>query len=302
MISWNIYKNGCYETSCSIIDDLIDVIDEVYRLDNKILFRGHSKHEEYKLISTIDRSFKNFSKNIEHIQHVEKPTRTEYINLHLSEFRKKIRGKVDSDIFFENDEMTWSLGQHYGLNTPYLDWTEVPYIAAFFCANSNPDIDGCIYALDVNQINKMNEESRYNDNLYYFINDKKQKDFELNIIQPMTNFNTRLNAQNGCFTQTPNGISIDDWINTFENFKEEKVLRKIIIKAELKYPLINFLEKANLNYSTIYPDLQGISMYCNERLRKVEKDTKSKLELDSLMINLKDLDKKVRYFTKKGNK
>ena len=146
------------------------------------------------------------------------------------------------------------------------------------------------------RIEDMNEEAEYNDELRKRINDRSIKNYKIQFIQPITNFNTRLNAQNGSFTLTPKGISIDDWISTFEDFKNKKVLKKIIIKAELKEELLDFLETVNINYSTIYPDLQGISMYCNHRLKISESNIKSNLMLKNLYKQVKELDKRVKEF------
>ncbi|MCH8284296.1 MAG: FRG domain-containing protein, partial [Chloroflexi bacterium] len=40
-----------------------------------------------------------------------------------------LRGASPSGL---NDDQWWALGRHYGLVTPIRDWTEKPYIAAFF--------------------------------------------------------------------------------------------------------------------------------------------------------------------------
>ncbi|MBR3812991.1 MAG: FRG domain-containing protein [Spirochaetaceae bacterium] len=283
MAEWESYKNGCFQTTCKSLEEFIEIINDVYRLNNSILFRGHSKEKEYELISSIDRRYKSFSKELEDEPLPCSVDRTKYLNMHLTEFRKKIRGKVDSEIYFTDDERAWTLGQHYGLYTPYLDWTETPYIAAFFCALNNQEIDGCIYALNISFINELNKKANDNKTLKNRISNLPNTDYTLRKIQPMTNFNTRLNVQNGCFTLTPNGISIDDWIDCFESFKDKYVLRKIIIKADLKSELLIFLEKVNINYSTVYPDLEGISKYCNTKLETIEKDAKAKI-LANLMI------------------
>lgn len=299
MAEWVKYKNGCYQTSCSTLNEFIKAINEVYKSDNKILFRGHSNQEKYELISKLDRNYKLFYATIKSLKMEEElptVTRDVFIEDQLAEFRKRIRGKVESDVFFNDDILAWALGQHYGLDTPYLDWTETPFIATFFSVIDNFDIDGCVYALDMYRIEDMNEEAESNEELKKTINDRSIKNYNIQFIQPITNFNTRLNAQNGSFTLTPKGISIDDWISTFEDFKNKKVLKKIIIKAELKEDLLDFLEKANINYSTIYPDLQGISMYCNHRLKIYENNIKSNLMIKNLFKQVKELDKRVKEF------
>ena len=297
MAQWEKYKDGCYKITCQTLNEFIKAVNEVYKSDNKVLFRGHSNQEKYELISRLDRNFKTFSETIKKLNmHDELPsvTRDVFIEDQLAQFRKRIRGKVETEDFFNNDILAWALGQHYGLDTPYLDWTETPYIATFFSVIDNFLTDGCVYALDVYKIEDMNQEAETNDNLRTIINDRTFSNYQIQIIQPMTNFNTRLNAQNGCFTLTPKGISIDDWISTFEDYKNKKVLRKIIIKADLKDQLLDFLETANINYSTIYPDLQGISMYCNHRLRVSENNVKSNLLMQDLFKQVKELDKRVQ--------
>ena len=262
MPEWEKYKNGCYKTLCLTLGDFTKAVKEVYKSDNKILFRGHSKSEEYKLISKIDRNYESFITKVKKtgMSDVHRITRNSFIENQLFEFRKKIRGKVDSERYFEDDELAWSLGQHYGLDTPYLDWTETPYIATFFSVITNAETDGCIYALDLSKIDEMNKKALCNETLKSFINNKAIEDYAINVIQPMTNFITRLNAQNGCFTVAPDGLSIDDWISCFEKYKDRKVLRKIVIQGSIKKELLDFLETVNINYSTIYPDLQGIRL------------------------------------------
>lgn len=261
MAEWEMYKNGCYSKKCESLDDLIETIELCYSFDSKKLFRGHSNEKDYKLISTLDREYDKIDKFIEGGELTI--SRESFIEDALQLFRKRIRGKVNSDVYFTDNEKAWALGQHYGLNTPYLDWTELPYVAAFFCVVSKQDKDGCIYALDIVKINELNTNANNNENLKELLKDYKKTNFEIDIKEPMTNFNTRLNTQNGCFTVTPNGIAIDDWINCFEDSKEEEVLQKIIIPKELKSKIFDFLRKANINYSTIYPDLEGVCKYCN---------------------------------------
>lgn len=263
------YNNGCFEIKCNKIEDLISVFNYTYDLRMKKYYRGHSKSEEYKLISSIDREYIKHKHTLKEAGFTV--SRDTFIHDHLNQFRKKIRGKVDSEDYFTNEQKAWSLGQHYGLLTPFLDWTESPYIAAFFAAINNIEHDGCVYVLDYENIKLMNNESTSNKNLIDLINNPNCDNYNLNIIEPMTNSISRLNAQNGCFTTTPNGIPIDTWIRTFEKYKDEHVLIKIIIPKKIKQYVIYFLHQTNIDYSTIYPDISGICKYCNLNLQIIEK-------------------------------
>ena len=162
------------------------------------------------------------------------------------------------------------------------------YIATFFSVITNAETDGCIYALDLSKIDEMNKKALCNETLKSFINNKAIEDYAINVIQPMTNFITRLNAQNGCFTVAPDGLSIDDWISCFEKYKDRKVLRKIVIQGSIKKELLDFLETVNINYSTIYPDLQGISLHCNYKLSVFEDNAKSNLMMQKLFEKSKN--------------
>jgi hypothetical protein len=41
------------------------------------------------------------------------------------------------------------LMQHYKAPTRLLDWSYSPYLAAYFACSSNPNIDGAIWALNM---------------------------------------------------------------------------------------------------------------------------------------------------------
>lgn len=263
------YKNGCFQTTCETIDEVFEAINDVCDPLNKKLFRGHSNEASYKLISTIDRTIDQLEKTFPGKEY----KRDIFIKNHLDEFRLRIRGKVDSDTFFDNDIDAWALGQHYGLNTPYLDWTYTPYFAVFFCCISkrNLEKDGCIYALDYNEIKSMNDVVDSNSILKSKYPDKDNEFLKCKKIEVLNNRNTRLITQNGLFTEMPYNISLDDWIESFQHFQKRQVLSKIIIKADIKEELLEFLDKANINYSTVYPDLFGTCTYCNELLET--KDT-----------------------------
>src|SRR5262249_27131955 len=49
----------------------------------------------------------------------------------LSRFRTRADGIPGYDRDASDDEV-WALGRHYGLLPPLLDWSESPYVAAFF--------------------------------------------------------------------------------------------------------------------------------------------------------------------------
>jgi len=85
---------------------------------NRYLFRGVSS-EDYQLVSSFDRVFG------------PRPDPHRMFAALLAAFREECEGQVASEIL--DDELkTLALGQHHGLPTRLLDWTESPYVAAFF--------------------------------------------------------------------------------------------------------------------------------------------------------------------------
>jgi len=95
-------------------------------------------------------------------------------------------------------------GQHYGLSTPYLDFSKLPYVSMFFACSSESDKDGNFFILN---IDKFLEEF-----VIYFLNLEKVK----SIINKSENFYVK--------------EYIDD-IKIINNLKEKLKNNKSIIKA-----------------------------------------------------------------------
>lgn len=86
------------------------------------VFRGHGD-SQWKLEPTIDR----------YIKGPNSPKRAEI----LEAFKFSTRGRRGSHPPAMNEENDWwALGQHHGLLTPLLDWTESPFVALFFAVDS----------------------------------------------------------------------------------------------------------------------------------------------------------------------
>jgi hypothetical protein len=91
--------------------------DEPFGRDH-YLFRGLPDYE-FELVSSFDRLF---------------PTtqdRQRLFTAMLDAFREELIGQVDEEVL-EDELKTLALGQHHGLPTRLLDWSESPYVAAFF--------------------------------------------------------------------------------------------------------------------------------------------------------------------------
>lgn len=256
------YKNGCYREEVETVESLIDIFNDLRDTGNEYLFRGHA-NKNWKLLSSLDREYYRFGRDSETGFY-----RNDYVAAHLKNFREKLRGKVSTDEYFNDDVLAWTYGQHYGLKTPYLDWTYVPFFAAFFSLDyQNSNEDGCIYVFNKTKKSLLNKLAQNSDRLDSSLDYDCER--ELKLIDPLTNLNERLIAQRGCFTLTPEGIDLETWIDSIVS-GEEKILLKLIICKKMKKELKQFLEDVNINSLTLFPDVYGIANICNEQCKDVK--------------------------------
>lgn len=167
----------------------------------------------------------------------------------------------------------WALGQHYGLATPLLDWTYSPFVAAFFAFSSDVPLDGdqvayrVVWALDRARVELRSDAIRRK----YKIDcpESKVRPPIIEFIDPDMDSNARLISQRGLFSRSPIGIQapndIAKWVPKYFANKSEPVLVKIQIPnhAPTRDDFLRDLNRMNINPLTLFPDLEGSSMYAN---------------------------------------
>jgi len=192
----------------------------------------------------------------------------------LKIFKKQLRGKgVIPTIDPSSDDELLALGQHYGLPTPLLDWSESFYIALFFAYAdefSNDCENVAIWGIQT-----------YITNIFKNFNEKSALDTgsepypELKLIDPFTEFNDRLLSQTGVFVKKTSGLNIVDIVNNYcKGNSSAPVLSKITMPSSEREVVLNNLDAMNINWSTIYPGFEGAAKNAKLQLqmlnRKVE--------------------------------
>jgi hypothetical protein len=216
--------------------------------------RLYNKMPEKELIY-LTRFFKSFANPIGdgiHGKHIER------FKYYAKNYANLDRAYLD----ISNVEHWWALGQHHGLSTPLLDWTESPYIAAFFAFAecSKDDNDGDIVIWQIFDANSL-QQTRVNKKLYGVSP-------QLYVFKPET-VSPRVIAQRSWFTFNNAFVDMETWLQFVNSINNEfslhgRSLNKFIIPRKDRKKALQFLhDKMNINYMTLFPDIHGASMHAN---------------------------------------
>lgn len=244
--------NGILEVTLSSWKYFADYINNEMLEHVAYVYRGHA-NSTWKLEPTLDRVIKD-------------PASTQRED-HLTRFKFETRGRRGSNPpLIENENDWWALGQHHGLNTPLLDWTESPFVALFFAASSaqkEKTKNLSVFAFYQGAPDRINKRINENDEIELVNNHKPT----VKIVRPLSDENKRLVSQRGLFTRGPNNINLEAWVRKFNCFKPSSlILLKITIPNTDISNCLRFLNRMNINHSTLLPDLMGASEFCNSHL------------------------------------
>ena len=209
-------------------------------------YRGQPNYDHYLLPSLL-----RFKNGID---------KEKYLYTNFRKFSDKLLKKRESEW-----ETLFDM-QHYGIPTRLLDWTESFGIALFFAAyyniyySGNKKTNAAIYLLDPVKLNLISGQNK----TYRLPDEEKgfkytgiywdKKPFKANApiaIEPIF-INDRMVAQRGVFTIH------DDSIDPIEK-KFPEVIKKIMLPHDVISAALEFLDLANINHYSVYPDLAGIA-------------------------------------------
>lgn len=208
-----------------------------------------------------------------------------FVAKHLEAFKYAARGRRGpnpSPITDEND--WWALGQHHGLPTPLLDWSDSPFVAAFFAfsdigANQTPH--RAIFALhrpSVAYTVAFKKEVEDEQSLHEYELRRRAGTLglldldwtgtkpDLVFVRPLSDENNRLVSQRGLFTRCRVDHSIEDWVQQYQNLVDEHddgdTLLKFLVPDSERTKCLQLLNRMNINPLSLFPDLSGASRYC----------------------------------------
>jgi hypothetical protein len=204
----------------------------------RYLFRGVSNHE-YELVSSFDRMFPAAE------------TRTHYSAAMLNAFREECRGEIPEEIL-RDDQNVLAIGQHHGLPTRLLDWSESPYIAAFFALtgalprSTDPQAYAAVWALHLDA-------------------PIWQRDMGVEIVEVPTIMNMRLRNQAGRFTHArTTHRTLEAYVDSAE--WEGVALTQMFFPASTARRGLAELAMMGLKTSQLFPDLDGAAAAARTRV------------------------------------
>jgi len=184
-------------------------------------------------------------------------------NRHLESFKYAARGRRGRAPVELSDDDWWALGQHYGLATPLLDWSESPYVAAYFafCEDSfERKGTASVFCLSLPLIN-----NRISD-LKSELGDGFDAGDVVRFISPLADDNARLVHQRGLFTICQSHLCLKEWVRTYFSGSRETPLVELQIPRSERAVAMRHLNRMNVSHLTLFPDLSGATGYCNQKL------------------------------------
>jgi hypothetical protein len=237
---WKIEKKENSDSvRCESWNGFLDFLhhEKALRQNNGYVYRGHAS-ENWKLESTLKRKSEETG-----AKDIDKQI--------LASFQKHTLGRRGHNPPKLTESEWWALGQHFGLDTPLLDWSDSPYVAAFFAFNSdNTETENVVVWLLSKGVNK-NEGVK-----------KLKTEHHIEFLRPYLDENARLINQRGLFVRTPKMECITEWAKSLKDDGIFHLVRILIPRSEKDFAL-DSLDKMNINEFTLFPDISGAAKYAN---------------------------------------
>ena len=250
---WKVLRqaDGVKEIELSSWKWFFDYMTRDFQDHKPFIFRGQRK-SSWPLEPSLDRTVKRINRPLNPASHLES-------------FRMSARGRRGQNPQELKENEWWALGQHYGLDTPLLDWTESPYLGLYFAfakAREAAADKRAVYALSRRLVEEKSEE------INVAAAGTPVRPDIVEIIAPLTDDNARLVNQRGLFTRASPGADLEAWVRTQFSGRTDSVMIKIEIPEYDgdRESCLQALNLMNINHLTLFPDLSGACEFCNMSL------------------------------------
>jgi hypothetical protein len=233
-------------------DNLRYTINKYFAHWPQYIFRGQAQ-ENWPLETTLARA----------LREIHSTDKEDIVAEHYRRFRLEIRGRRGDNPRSLDENEIWALGQHFGLYTPLLDWTESPWVGIFFALTGGEKSETgyrALWALDTKEFENINEANK----IKGLTNDLVE------LVEPIIDENGRLVNQRGLFTKIHFDNDIEKWVTNAPDLGNTITLYKIIFPDSLRQRIILYLNLMNINHSSLFPDLYGSSKFTNQKLLQTD--------------------------------
>lgn len=232
---------------------------------NRYLFRGQ-REAGWPLRASFDRTFPN----------IPVGQRRARFDEMLKGFRLACENEgVPPEILFSDDLM--ALGQHHGLPTRLLDWTDSPYIAAFFALADAAMTWGASFVVDQQGAMDAWDPALEGDDLLDAIQKLHPAPVAIWALDQTDGVwsddygaqirrvsrvigNVRARNQGGSFTLLTSGHSdLETWMHSLPNINRTMLWKFSLPACEVLRGLTD-LRTMGIDFSRLYPDLQGCAL------------------------------------------
>lgn len=255
------YDKGVLSTTLSKWSEFYEEVG-YFRKYRDYVWRGQRRgNPEWNLQSKFDR-YPVYSNERE---------RKRILKEHLDQFQKVIRGRRGTNPPKLNDNELWALGQHYGLAAPLLDWTESPFVAAYFAFVER--VDSAKHNEGKRVVYGLNRDIvRWYEETIYKYQGKKVSKKKNNFVEfpPIESHeNVRFLAQSGVLTKALKGQDIKQPVQRCYdeiNHRNRIILVEISICDSEREGCLSDLNTMNINHASLFPDIEGAAKFCNLKL------------------------------------